>query len=733
MGWIIARQNADALETLLTYGAMIFAIRLLVPANSRYRWILYGGGLSLVWWYVAGSYDAERDLVLSLVAFALCYSGSVLAARRAWRIPQVAAAMILFSAVWVCCSIGDALPAELAFPTFQTLFASGTSNSHNRFETVRSAYPGKHVGLALSGGGYRAAVVEAGAIAALESLQLPITHISAVSGGSILGAYYALGGDPYRMANFVSFRQFNARRDLLDIQNVSRLLLSAVIPGLQVRLLPDYKFTRTQVQANALDRALLHGSRFSDIATGAPRLMLGMTDLVSGSAVGITSSWTMTRFLLAPPGQEVFGAREGAQQSATSRPSSFEPFRAEASKLSLLVAASGAVPLAFEPVQWQTRGDWFLLSDGGGSDTSGMTLLLEADRRAGLKPDANGMPQGDPNWALDLAIAVDGGAMFRRDEFLSSDLSVVDAGRRAIDIVQSRLGATKPAESRGEDAAPAPVAKWLSPSLYMDNSSRYDYGRTHHPEFPETETDESFFADDLLMMSAFSAEEQQLFNRVAAQVVSLDFASLKVFLGNLVGVVHGYYARPLSQLQNNWISDRELQMLEMHARGEHVDARVIRGINDKRRRRMEALKLIAFRAAQDLEVALAVFVQTPTLDDDIDVGRATDLFRLGQYLAFLRASDLRTALGGTLTDRSRYVTSAEQTSVRCTIDVLTKQAPSRDYAVNDDQNRRRDRERRLPQANAAFHGCLERASADALLQSDLSDASLHVLRTSGHY
>lgn len=734
IAWSIARQDTDWLERLGAYGALMLAVRVSVPTTSRYRWILYGGVLSLLWWYVAGSYEPERDLLLGAATFAVWYVARVFAERRGWRISQAVAALTFFFAVWIACSAGDALlPGLTPFPTVQPSSANRPSESRSRFQMLRPAYAGKHVGVALSGGGYRAAVVQAGALVALESLRIPITHIASVSGGSIIGAYYALGGDPYLFAQAVSFRQFNTTRDILDIQNASRLLLATPLPGTHLTLLPWYQFSRTEVQANALDRVLIHGSLFGGLPRGAPRLMLCTSDLVSGSALGITSSWTMTRFLLAPPGQDVFvdSHRPPQEPQIVSRPSTFELRPADQVQLSLLVSASGAFPLAFEPVPWWTPDGSFLMTDGGVSDNSAMTLLLEADRRAGLDPAEDGKPQGDPNWELNLAIAVDGGAMFQRSY---GGFSSVDAGRRAMDIIP-RLGATKPAEPRGEHSAVAPVAVWLSPSRYMDNSSPYDYGSIWRRSGMggDVQYGEDSFANDLLQTDAFAVEEQQLFNRVASEIVQLDLPSLVTFLQNLVGVVQGY-TEPLKRLQANWVSDRELRLLETHAHGNHIDASVLDTINQKRRQRIEALKLIAYRVAADLSNGLGAFVRTPTLKDSIDVLNATALFRLGQYLAFLKAADLRTALAGPTRDPSRNVTSAEQVNVRCTIEVLTKYAGVGDYAQNTElEDWARERQRRLPQVNAAFKACLERATTDPLLRADLAEVSPHTVSTSGHY
>ena len=58
---------------------------------------------------------------------------------------------------------------------------------------------GKKIGLALSGGGYRAAAYHIGALRALHKLGIldNVDVISSVSGGSIIAAYYALYDGSY--------------------------------------------------------------------------------------------------------------------------------------------------------------------------------------------------------------------------------------------------------------------------------------------------------------------------------------------------------------------------------------------------------------------------------------------------------------------------------------------------------------------------------------------------------
>jgi len=584
--------------------------------------------------------------------------------------------------------------------------------------------------VALSGGGYRAALMHAGVLQGLEELKIPVTNISAVSGGSITAAYYAVGGVPRGVLNALIFRQFNTPRDFFDIQNAARLLLSAPVPGTHVRLLPDYSFGRTDVQAKALDRVLLNSLRFKDLPASAPNLMVCVTDLNSGSALGLTSGWRITRFLLRPPGEELFPNVRSlyAHQPRVAQSSSFAALDSRETRLSKAVAASGAFPLAFEPVPLRTQAGNFLMTDGGVSDNSGMTLLLEADRRASLPKSPQGQVQGDKDWALDMAISVDGGAMFQRSS-ANPDLTSVDAAGRAVDIIHSRLGATKPAEPRDVGHNHGPAAVLLSPSLYMDNSRNYDYTKIAMASFDglaDLRGYASRSVHSLLSTARLSAEQQQLFNLVARQVATMDRDSLQLLLVKLEGVQPGYYGDLLQRLDKSWLTEEESGVLQVSVSDRHVDMHALDAINQKRMQRMQTLKSISLRVAEDLSVCLATFVETPTLEDNISVRDAKRIFRLGQYLALLNASQLREPLATPTTNGSAArITRAEKDNVVCVLEAITKYGREEQTFGGDQKAQEAQQHRRFQQlretANAEFESCLARdADGDPALQADLS-------------
>jgi hypothetical protein len=102
----------------------------------------------------------------------------------------------------------------------------------------KSDYKDLRISLALSGGGYRAAIMHAGVLNALETEQMPLKNISAVSGGAIIGSYYAAGGSPTAFRDSLLGHRFNLKRELCDIHNAFRLLTPLRLPGTKIRLLP---------------------------------------------------------------------------------------------------------------------------------------------------------------------------------------------------------------------------------------------------------------------------------------------------------------------------------------------------------------------------------------------------------------------------------------------------------------------------------------------------------------
>lgn len=290
------------------------------------------------------------------------------------------------------------------------------------------ATPSKRIGLALSGGGYRAALMHAGVLDALSHFQIPISSIASVSGGSITAAFYERGGEPKQLVEAIISGRFNLYRKLIDIQ---------YIPGFAFILPGEF---RLRAQASVLDDSF-RSQTFAPSGNARVHLMLIATDLETGSAIGITRNGYFTRRLAIPlhPAQLYVN-----EPSLTSTPEVFHDYLTKNStwttttkdqwpsnvSTSLLIATSGAFPGAFEPMSSPN----YDLVDGGVTDNSGMTLLLDADFFARhCETSANTPLQ---NWTEDLVISSDASQSYNSSD---TTFSVIGAAERAIDTAYTRV------------------------------------------------------------------------------------------------------------------------------------------------------------------------------------------------------------------------------------------------------------------------------------------------------
>ena len=159
---------------------------------------------------------------------------------------------------------------------------------------------GVRVAVTLSGGGYRASVVHAGLLSALDRAGLPVHYLSTVSGGSITGATYALGWPPGEFRDHLKRTRPGLPNDLANF-----------VPLFKQLLIPSYGTGDTY--AEHFDRVYFRGAGMED--TGPPVLILNAT-----------------RY------------REGTREA-------FWPGRSNTGLIAREVAASGAFPVAFEPVR----------------------------------------------------------------------------------------------------------------------------------------------------------------------------------------------------------------------------------------------------------------------------------------------------------------------------------------------------------------------------------------------
>lgn len=193
--------------------------------------------------------------------------------------------------------------------------------------------PVPRIGLALSGGGFRAAAFHLGVLKRLEELELlrRIERLSTVSGGSMTGALYALrcvrqgDGSPgsYAVDGLIA-----DIRSLVTQNFRGRALFGTPWRALRTATSFTTRFvSRIPLLANALDRELYHGARLSE---APPWLLVNATNLMTGK------SW---KFFHDRAGDYLIGATD----------------RTDSLPLARAVAASAAYPGLSDPLPFRTR------------------------------------------------------------------------------------------------------------------------------------------------------------------------------------------------------------------------------------------------------------------------------------------------------------------------------------------------------------------------------------------
>lgn len=230
-------------------------------------------------------------------------------------------------------------------------------------------------GVALSGGGYRAALLHAGLLAALEDHCVAVRLITSVSGGSIIGTAYALGVPPTEFARRLVSKKPHLANDLLQFGTIF-----------------DEIFGKgegfTGAYADHLRRLYFGDLKLSNLPD-LPILLLNVTNLEANREHG----------------REVLFKGMVIKELKTSWPKSLTLFNLQDLLLKVVdidldqqllladvVAASSAFPGPFQPklIQWHPRIDFgkniadkFRFSDGGIVENLGLEglrrfLTLEA-------------------------------------------------------------------------------------------------------------------------------------------------------------------------------------------------------------------------------------------------------------------------------------------------------------------------------------------------------------------
>lgn len=470
------------------------------------------------------------------------------------------------------------------------------------------------VGVALSGGGYRAALVHAGVVDALGQLGVPVTHLSSVSGGSIIGAYLAVGGSPGDFLKAVAAGRFRIARDLLAFQNAVRLPSHFRAPGLDVDLWPFFdEFSRLDVQAALLDRVLLSGATApSSSPRLGPALMVCMTDLSNGVSVGALNEGylfvgpTTRRFFRAPDAIDMAGFTRLAERVAVSGsfPGAFPPLRVNARITTVPAPLSGSN---------EGKELTLVLADGGIRDNLGLRLLEAVDemaREPGASTPANrwGGFRPPTDWALDLILVSDGGKFLRSE----ADPGMLAATMRAIDLSGMETGVLRSMRSTSE----RPLVVLSALSTVAPGPDALIYGIT---QTARRDAQYEYFRPNMLDQATLAKLVALVPDQAAAQAALNAYRSLP----------------PAHDIKLNDINER----CAAHAETSFATADC-------------AWWRLVSVVGEDIWQTAETFMRTPTLSDTFKPGQAEAVFRFGQYLVFLKSLEIQSALTAAARNRA---------------------------------------------------------------------------------
>jgi predicted acylesterase/phospholipase RssA len=296
-------------------------------------------------------------------------------------------------------------------------------------QEVQSAYVGK-VGLALSGGGFRAALFHIGVLARLAELDLlrRVEVLSCVSGGSIIGAHYYL--EVRKLLQSKPNDQID-RQDYIDIvAQVGKLFLVGVQRNIRVRVALNPFKTIKMILTSRYSRTMRAGelyeteifSRVKDDGENGARWLNGLyvcpldrdgqpdegfnfkTDnwrrtakvpnlILNTTALNTGHNWQFTASWLGEPPAGIDDEIDGNDRlrrlyyDGEDTPKAYRLVR-----LGHAVAASACVPGLFEPLPLAGLYPERIvrLVDGGVGDNQGVGSLLEQDCNVILVSDGSG-------------------------------------------------------------------------------------------------------------------------------------------------------------------------------------------------------------------------------------------------------------------------------------------------------------------------------------------------------
>ena len=253
----------------------------------------------------------------------------------------------------------------------------------------KATSPPPRIGLALSGGGFRASIFHLGVIRRLEELGIMkcVHTISAVSGGSIIAAYYVI-----EMEKRLRQRREELAKDpdsldrvrLQVFEDIAGCFFQALDHNLRSRAMvfgPFYHpilwikswwptLSRSNIIQKEYDKWFYHDETLDHLPAVA------MLHDNAPSAVGKSSLFLTGPTVVLNTTSLLTGERKGFKREPVSRINELHRVNRNILKLATVVGASSGVPGLFPPTT--ISGD--KLVDGGVADNQGIDALVSLDR-----------------------------------------------------------------------------------------------------------------------------------------------------------------------------------------------------------------------------------------------------------------------------------------------------------------------------------------------------------------
>jgi predicted acylesterase/phospholipase RssA len=305
---------------------------------------------------------------------------------------------------------------------------------------VETAYIGK-VGLALSGGGFRASLFHIGVLAKLAELDV-LRHVevlSCVSGGSIIGAHYYL--EVRKLLQEKSSEEITREHYLEIVKRIEREFLEGVKSNIRTRIASNplvnlkmfwnHAYSRTERAGELYEQELY--AKVKDGEGDKPRVLrkliikpLGEEAfspklhnwrrrakapilIINATTLNTGHNWHFTASYMGESPASIIPEIDGNCRLRRMYYEDEAPERHRDITLGRAVAASACVPGLFEPIvleelyQPLTDGDaskpqdiTVRLVDGGVHDNQGVSGLLEQDCTVLLVSDASGQMRTEP-------------------------------------------------------------------------------------------------------------------------------------------------------------------------------------------------------------------------------------------------------------------------------------------------------------------------------------------------